>query len=604
MATPLINSPAKYIKTLEKLNKIEDPIKKYVLMTKVLPPLLQGIGSIKATEQEQSAMAEAALKAHIAFVALHNSLQQPLQAQQQSPIQLSKKDTALVLGGTLASTACIAGVMVNQWDWSKWNPFTYLIAGVVHLAVDPVIQVVKENSVLLSCTALTSALMIGEDNWSAWNPYTYVAAFGFSFATLIANEKISQWRATVAAFGFSFATLIANEKISQWRATPTAPVLDAPASLSSENGLDAQVPAADGGQPVNAASSSAQRQDQTDRSLVLKEKCTLSQDQLLASRPALTKNKAIAYDLITKDSVLEKEVTLEKYFTPPVLLQAKPLFENPPTKIIMEQGNFSYPAGPHHWTANFGDKNVFYGSATDLCAQDEIQALEHPILSFVHNYAKEHSLSVIHLEEGHALLVQGAVRRAVLDTETEFEGLQELDGNTSKGTLYGKNFGKARKEHIEAAIQKIAPQENNLFVMSAPDVRARQEGSLYSEEDIWALLHNSYTAFKAIQRKDPDAIVHTGNWGCGAWGNDPTLVAVIQLAAARMAGIKEVHYYPLNEQEALVTAAQILNQIEATGLVKTADGVNEENPSDIGLVNCLVQNAKNLNFRYRRGDGN
>ena len=38
----------------------------------------------------------------------------------------------------------------------------------------------------------------------------------------------------------------------------------------------------------------------------------------------------------------------------------------------------------------------------------------------------------------------------------------------------------------------------------------------------------------------------TGNWGCGVFGGDPKLKALIQWAAASVAH-KEVHYYPFGD---------------------------------------------------------
>ena len=39
----------------------------------------------------------------------------------------------------------------------------------------------------------------------------------------------------------------------------------------------------------------------------------------------------------------------------------------------------------------------------------------------------------------------------------------------------------------------------------------------------------------------------TGNWGCGAFGGDPQLKALLQWAVASLGGWDEVHYYPFGD---------------------------------------------------------
>jgi hypothetical protein len=304
-------------------------------------------------------------------------------------------------------------------------------------------------------------------------------------------------------------------------------------------------------------------------------------------------NKQTAYSILMENppSIREEEVTLEKVTVDQdIVLNAK-VFSPQPLKLNLSEGFFSYPPGPSHWTANFGDPNVFFGCLTSLAAQDEIQTLEHPVLSHVYTAAKKDAPDLLQLEEGSSLLVQGALRRGVLDTQISFK---DLIGFPSEGTLYGKNFRRAKQEHIQSALKKIEPQKSNLFVICAPNVSSRAENELYDPETIFRMLQTAYSAFRAIQEKDSEATLHLGNWGCGAFGHEPTLSILVQVAAARMAGIKEVCFYPLKEIDALNNAISLIVHLE------------KEFPNITGkeFASLLWNLAKPMNFRFHKGDGN
>jgi hypothetical protein len=43
-----------------------------------------------------------------------------------------------------------------------------------------------------------------------------------------------------------------------------------------------------------------------------------------------------------------------------------------------------------------------------------------------------------------------------------------------------------------------------------------------------------------------EAVVHTGFWGCGAFGGNRTLMALLQLVAAQMAGLSRLVFHAAN----------------------------------------------------------
>ncbi|MCP4633609.1 MAG: hypothetical protein GY855_11840, partial [candidate division Zixibacteria bacterium] len=62
--------------------------------------------------------------------------------------------------------------------------------------------------------------------------------------------------------------------------------------------------------------------------------------------------------------------------------------------------------------------------------------------------------------------------------------------------------------------------------------------------------NTAYTAFLAARIEShhhvgdtPHIIVHTGNWGTGAYGGNKTLMAILQMLSARVAGIDSLVYH-------------------------------------------------------------
>jgi len=105
--------------------------------------------------------------------------------------------------------------------------------------------------------------------------------------------------------------------------------------------------------------------------------------------------------------------------------------------------------------------------------------------------------------------------------------------------LYGNSFSRASVEAIERATQAIVPPTiTNLIAMEAPAFGNGRD----TEQDIEFVLSTAFTAFTAARvesRRDrtklPEVVVHTGFWGCGAYGGNRVLMALLQLLAAQLA---------------------------------------------------------------------
>jgi hypothetical protein len=46
--------------------------------------------------------------------------------------------------------------------------------------------------------------------------------------------------------------------------------------------------------------------------------------------------------------------------------------------------------------------------------------------------------------------------------------------------------------------------------------------------------------------------IHTGNWGCGAFGGNVSLMALLQIAAACLAGAERIIYHSYDEKHAVL----------------------------------------------------
>jgi hypothetical protein len=162
--------------------------------------------------------------------------------------------------------------------------------------------------------------------------------------------------------------------------------------------------------------------------------------------------------------------------------------------------------------------------------------------------------------------------------------------------LYGNNFAKASAEAIRLATEPLQPPTiTNIIAMEAPS-----EGDSYSSyefEAIEYILTTAFTGFSAakiesqLESPEPIVAIHTGFWGCGAYGGNRVLMALLQLMAARLAQIDKLIFHTNDAigSEALATAQGILNQ----DLV----GVDVTVPDILDKIYALA-------FKWGTSDGN
>lgn len=228
------------------------------------------------------------------------------------------------------------------------------------------------------------------------------------------------------------------------------------------------------------------------------------------------------------------------------------------SSITIERGFFSYTArskSREAWYPNFAHDHLFVAWNTNLLAQDELQALEFPILVSLRlallQEAPTHARTRGRDGKATPVLIRGAQRRCAIDT-------------SSSPSIYGNAFQSAGEELIRSRVTLPvgAGSLGNIYAMEAP---ARGYGQ-YKYEQIRDILMTAYSAFGAIVRlsgsssekisggsssgaeggrsgrhvDDRQVELHIGFWGCGAYGGNRVLMILLQLLAARLAGVPHV----------------------------------------------------------------
>jgi hypothetical protein len=216
-----------------------------------------------------------------------------------------------------------------------------------------------------------------------------------------------------------------------------------------------------------------------------------------------------------------------------------------PTETVMMSGTYDYAGDDRGvWHVNFADPQLFaaYGSA--LLAQDELQAAEHPVLGAIREALLAEGQPALTEDATGAtpVLVAGAERRCTIETAPAHEPGREHG-------LYGNRFAAAPAEVVRRAIRVHSqPGRTNLVAIAAPVGSGR-----YTRAQIEQILVTAYTGFSAAvgetARLWPSAAteIRTGFWGCGAFGGNRQVMVILQLLAARLAGIARLRFYVFDD---------------------------------------------------------
>jgi hypothetical protein len=232
--------------------------------------------------------------------------------------------------------------------------------------------------------------------------------------------------------------------------------------------------------------------------------------------------------------------------------RAMPLPERVPAKaaaLEMREDVFGYEAaepGAVEWYMNFADPYLFVAYGGPLLAQDELQVLEHPLLGSLLEALRASTdprLAPLTVEQGAStpVLVSGVERRCALATDPDI-----MEGRPNG--LYGNRFARAKHDAIRGALTVLTPPTtSNILAMSAPPGGS----GAYDEAEIRGILVTAVTGFTAARFVGQGAgrtVVHTGHWGTGAFGGNKVLMAVLQIVAARLAGLDRLVYHTVDAE--------------------------------------------------------
>ena len=190
------------------------------------------------------------------------------------------------------------------------------------------------------------------------------------------------------------------------------------------------------------------------------------------------------------------------------------------------------------WHVNFADPRLFVAYSSSLLAQDEMQVAEHPALGALCEALQD--------RESRPRTMQGDAPTPILITGAERHCRIDTDPNPALGRplgLYGNRFARATDDVIRQAVTRIAPPPITHFIA----ISALPGGyGYYTAAQIRYTLIAAYTGFKAAVDHSANlstpsgSVIHSGFWGCGAFGGNRVLMTMIQMLAASAAGARRL----------------------------------------------------------------
>lgn len=258
----------------------------------------------------------------------------------------------------------------------------------------------------------------------------------------------------------------------------------------------------------------------------------------------------------------------------------------------LREDYFTYdvPAGARvEWHLNFAHSDLFRFYGGPLFAQDEMQVVEHPALASLRHALLDGRVAPLTVEHGipTPVLVMGVERRCAMATNPD-----RAQGRPQG--LYGNAFAAASPEAIRRATRILEPPTtSNILAMEAP---AYGSGP-YTRREFELILSTACTGFTAAVQESKNAgspgagaTVHTGFWGCGAYGGNRVVMALCQMIAAAC-----------SEVDALVFHAGTDNAPYSAAASLFADLCPKDMPIDVA---ALITRIEGMRFKCGVSDGN
>jgi len=271
---------------------------------------------------------------------------------------------------------------------------------------------------------------------------------------------------------------------------------------------------------------------------------------LMAQHPPriLDANKRLVFELACPpgarhDGVIEYSRWREMPLPERLSIPARCAFE-------CREGFFDYgpvPDGVDKWHLNFAAAELFASYARGAMAQDEMQVAEHPALGALREALLATGMPTMTVEmrgfTPHAptpILVRGAERRCILDTTA--------DPMRGRPGIYGTEFHRATQDVVRSAVTILdPPTHTNLLAIEAPSFGR----GAYSLKELFFILSTAYSGFRAAviasqlagARVARAVTIHTGFWGCGAYGGNRLIMTMLQRVAAMLAGVDRLIFH-------------------------------------------------------------
>lgn len=242
------------------------------------------------------------------------------------------------------------------------------------------------------------------------------------------------------------------------------------------------------------------------------------------------------------------------------------------------------------WHVNFADPHLFFGYGGRLFAQDEMQVAEHPALASLKEALQAGGREARTVEGGAPtpVLVAGVERRCRVATD------RDAAAGRPRG-LYGNEFAAATEEAVRRATTPIDPPTiTNLIAMAAP---SGGQGR-YQPKTIEKILVTALTGFRAAvmeshreRGESRSVVVHTGFWGCGAFGGNRRLMAILQVIAAAAADVERLVFHSAGDAGRSLMEDARRSMDEKLGA------------STVGITD-LIERVEAMGFEWGLSDGN
>ena len=171
--------------------------------------------------------------------------------------------------------------------------------------------------------------------------------------------------------------------------------------------------------------------------------------------------------------------------------------------------------------------------------------------------------------------------------------------------IYGRQFEMALPETIRVSTRLLnEPTLTNLIAMEAPSYG---EGS-YTRQQIEYVLITALTGFSGAYSESNNAsktnepaqvVIHTGFWGCGAYGGNRTMMSLLQILAANIAGVDRIVFHTGDAKSfaPVEAAVSILDHLFGGAL-------GERPPQDPVFLSQILSVIQQLEMQWGVSDGN